>query len=106
MHAVFRETTYAPGDAIVETAAFREFQNVHAAREGYRGTIVADVGAGRLLTITLWETADAMHAAREAIGPVVERLLEPHMTRPAVLLGTGRVVVNDLVPERSPDRPM
>jgi len=101
MHAVFRETTYAPDDAIVESAAFREFQNVHAARDGYRGTIVADVGDGRLLTVTLWDSAAAMHAAREAIGPVVERLLEPRMTAPAVLLGTGRVVVNDLVPERS-----
>jgi hypothetical protein len=37
-----------------------------------------------------------MDAAREALGPVVGRLLEPLMTSPAVLLGTGRVVVSDL----------
>jgi hypothetical protein len=61
--------------------------------------VVADVGEGRLLTVTLWETAEAMAAAREALGPVVARALDPLMAAPAVLLGTGRVVVNDLAPE-------
>ena len=101
MHAVFRETTYAPEDDVVDSDAFGEFQRVHASREGYRGTVVAHVGGGRLLTVTLWESADAMNAAREALGPVVGRLLDPRMTAPAVLLGTGRVVVNDMVPERT-----
>ena len=31
-----------------------------------------------------------------ALGPVVGRLLEPILTSPAVLLGSGRVVVDDL----------
>ena len=101
MHAVFRETTYAPGVDIVNSDAFREFQKVHADREGYRGTVVADVGGGRLLMMTLWETAEAMNAAREALGPIVGRLLEARMTKPSILLGTGRVVVNDMVPERT-----
>jgi len=96
MYAVFRETTYAPGEPVVESAAFREFQRMHAEREGYRGTVVADVGGGRYLTLTLWETAETMDAARAALGPVVRRLLDPQMTSPAVLLGTGRVVMSDL----------
>jgi heme-degrading monooxygenase HmoA len=99
MYAVFRETQYAPEAAVVESAAYREFHVAHAAQPGYRGTVVADVGDGRLLTVTLWETAEAMAAAREALGPVVARLLDPRMIAPAVLLGTGRVVVNDLAPE-------
>ena len=104
MHAVFRETTYAPDDDVVDSDAFSEFQNAHASREGYLGTVVADVGGGRLLTVTLWETAAAMNAAREALGPVVGRLLDPRMTAPSVLLGTGRVVVNDMLPERTDRR--
>lgn len=104
MHAVFRETTYAPGDDVVDSDAFREFQKAHASREGYRGTVVADVGGGRLLTVTLWATAEAMNAARNALGPVVGRLLDPRMTAPSVLVGTGPVVVNDMVPERTDSR--
>jgi hypothetical protein len=37
-----------------------------------------------------------MAAARSALEPVVERLLNPMMTSPSKLLGTGCVVVNDL----------
>jgi hypothetical protein len=64
------------------------------------GTIVADAGDGRLLTMTLWDTAENMDAARKALGPIVERFLNPFMTSPAQLHGTGRVVVNDLVASR------
>lgn len=96
MYAVFRETSYAPAKPIYERSEFREFQTMHAHRRGYRGTVVAEVGGGRYLTVTLWETADDMAAAREALGPVVQRLLDPLMTSPSELLGTGPVVVNDL----------
>lgn len=96
MYAVFRETHYAPDQTITESQEFRSFQEAHAGRRGYRGTLVAEVGGGRLLTVTLWETADDMNAARRALGPVVQELLNPLMTAPSALLGTGRVVVNDL----------
>lgn len=96
MYAVFRETSYPPGIPIQESREFREFQQAHASRPGYVGTVVTDVGGGRYLTVTLWETEEDMHSAREAIGPVVERLLNPLMTAPSKLLGTGRVAVNDL----------
>jgi len=99
MYAVFRETRYGPDRDVVSTAGYQEFNAVHAAQPGYRGTVVADVGEGRLLTVTLWETAEAMAAARNTLGPVVARVLDTLMTAPAVLLGTGRVVVNDLAPE-------
>ena len=99
MYAVFRETHYAPGREVVPTPGYQAFHTAHAAQPGYRGTVVADAGDGRLLTVTLWATAEAMAAAREALGPVVVGSLEPLMTAPAVLLGTGRVVVNDLAPE-------
>jgi hypothetical protein len=98
MFAVFRETTYRPDLVLQESPQFQEFQRLHAGCRGYRGTIVTDVGEGRYLTATLWETSDDMHAARDALGAVVGRLLDPMMTKPSTLLGTGRVVVGDLVP--------
>ena len=99
MYAVFRETHYAREGAVVASPEYQRFHDAHAAQPGYRGTVVADVGEGRLLTVTLWDTAEAMTAARDALGPIVAQALNPQMTAPAVLLGTGRVVVNDLVPE-------
>ncbi len=97
MYAVVRETYYAPEKPIYETQEFQEFQQEHANLNGYQGTVVVDLGAGRILTVTLWRTAEDMIAGREAMGPVVERTLNPLMTSPAKLLGTGSVVVNDLV---------
>ena len=97
MHAVLRETTYAPERPIYKTPEFHEFQELHAGRRGYRGTVLVDAGNGRFLTLTLWETAEDMSAAREALGPIVQRLLDPLMTAPSRLVGTGLVVVDDLL---------
>lgn len=96
MYAVYRETTYEPDIAIEQTPEFREFQRLHAEQDGYRGTVVTNVGEGRYLTVTLWETEEDMHAARNALGPVVGELLNPLMTEPSNLLGTGEVIENDL----------
>lgn len=96
MYAVFRETHYAEGEPIQDTPQYRAFHQAHAERPGYVGTVVTDVGGGRLLTVTLWQTGDDMRAARAALGPVVGQLLEPLMTAPSILLGTGRVVIGDL----------
>jgi hypothetical protein len=96
MYAVFREATYPEGKAIHETPEFREFQELHARRRGYIGTVVADTGAGRHLTVTLWRTVEDMNAAREALGPVVERTINQLMVSPSTLLGTGKVVISDL----------
>jgi hypothetical protein len=96
MHAVIRETSYAPERRLEEMSEFTEFQKAHAARQGYRGTIVTRIGDGRYVTITLWASAADMDAAREALGPVVQRLLNPLMTAPTQLYGTGQVVATDL----------
>ncbi|MFC4873183.1 hypothetical protein [Negadavirga shengliensis] len=96
MYAVFRETYYSAETKIQETKAFKAFQDKHAEQPGYAGTIVTSVGEGRHLTVTLWKTKEDMHNARKTLGQVVEELLNPIMTAPAILLGTGPVVVNDL----------
>ena len=97
MYAVFRETTYAPDEKIEETEAFKAFQHKHAQQPGYLGTVVTNVGEGRYLTVTLWQSKKNMDDSREALTPVVDDLLNPIMTAPAKLLGTGPVVVNDII---------
>lgn len=96
MYAVYRETFYDPEKPIYESEEFQEFQRLHAEQKGYKGTIVTDVGEGRFLTVTLWETAADMDNARQALGPTVQRLIDPLMRSPSNLLGTGQVVVNDI----------
>ena len=97
MYAVFRENTYPTDLELNEHPDFREFQQKHADQPGYLGTVVTDTGNGRFLGITLWATEADMKAAREVLGPVVRLLLDPLMAAPSELLGTGRVVVNDVI---------
>jgi hypothetical protein len=101
MHAVFREAKYPADLAIEQTPQFQEFHKTHAARPGYVGTVVAHLDEARYLQVTLWQTEKDMHAAREALTPVVERLLNPLMRAPSVLLGTGRVVFTDVPAPRA-----
>jgi len=96
MHAVVRETTYPVGTPLAERPEFNAFQEAHAARPGYLGSVVTHLGSGRHITVTLWDTAENMNAARDAIGPTVKTLIEPIMTAPARLLGTGEVVYADI----------
>jgi hypothetical protein len=101
MLAVIRETTYPTDTPLAERPAFKAFQEKHATLPGYLGTIVTHLGDGRHITVTLWDTADHMNAARDAIGPTVKTLIEPIMTAPTRLLGTGKVAYADVVIEGS-----
>lgn len=95
MYAVLRETSYSPDKPFYQSQQFQQFQQEHSRLHGYHGTIVVETGPGQFITLTLWQTSEDMTAAREVMGPVVERLLNPLMISPAKLLGTGAVVVND-----------
>lgn len=99
MYAVIRETTYPVDMALPDRPEFTAFQDAHAALPGYRGTLVTHLGNGRYVTVTLWDTAEHMAAARSAIGPAVKNLIEPLMTRPTRLLGTGEVAYSDIAAE-------
>ena len=96
MFAVIRETTYPTDAPLGARPEFIRFQEMHAAQPGYRGTIVTHLGGGRHITATLWDTVDAMNAARDIIGPTVEELIAPLMSAPTKLLGTGEVAYTDL----------
>ncbi|HEX5459955.1 MAG TPA: hypothetical protein VFX20_08285 [Steroidobacteraceae bacterium] len=95
MYAVVRETTYPVDMGLADRPEFTAFQDAHAAQPGYRGTIVTHLGNGRHVTVTLWDTAEHMAAARDSIGPAV-KLIEPIMTTPAKLVGTGEVAYADI----------
>ena len=99
MYAIMRENFFAVDSALEQTAQFQEFQKAHANIKGYLGSIVIDAGEGRYESITLWASDSAMNAAREALGPVVGRLLEPLMTRPSQVIGAGRVAFQDFMPK-------
>jgi hypothetical protein len=101
MFAVIRETTYRADKPLAHRSEFKAFQEAHAARPGYLGTIVTHLGNGRHVTVTLWDRAEHMNAARDAIGPAVKTLIEPIMTAPTKLLGTGEVAYADMTLERS-----
>lgn len=53
MYAVFRENTYPADLKLAEHPDFQEFQRLHADRPGYAGTVVAEIGDGRYLSITM-----------------------------------------------------
>ncbi len=69
-------------------------QSLHASQPGYAGSLVIDDGH-RLIAVNLWDTEHAAAAARTAIGPQVQRLLEPLMTGPSELIAAGEVLASD-----------
>jgi hypothetical protein len=96
MYAVVRESTYLEDRPLAERPEFTAFQDAHASQPGYRGTLVTHLGGGRHITVTLWDTAEHMSAARDAIGPTVKALIGPLMAQPTRLLGTGEVAYTDI----------
>jgi hypothetical protein len=101
MYAVVRETTYPLDKPLAARPEFAAFQDAHATQPGYRGTIVTHLGEGRHVTVTLWDTAQHMDAARNAIGPTVKAQIAPLMAQPTRLLGTGEVAYTDIDAEES-----
>ncbi len=98
MYAIVRDNLYDSAKLAQGSDQLAEFQALHARQPGYRGTIVIDAGNDRSLVVNLWETAEHAEAARQALLPDVQRLLEPLMARPSQLIGTGPVVLADLTP--------
>lgn len=97
-YAVLRSTRYDPNALAEASAELQDFQRIHAAQPGYAGNIVIDAGDGTRFTLTLWESEQHAARAREALGPVVQQLLDPLMDEPAQLLAVGNVLASDLAP--------
>ena len=92
MYAVLRLNTFDPSKLAAGADRVAEFDRLHAARPGFLGSAVVDLGAGRRFTLNLWESEEAAEAGRRVLGPVVERLLVPLMAKPSVLVGAGPVI--------------
>ncbi len=97
MYAIVRRQPFDAAKLAEASEALAEFDNAHAAQPGYAGYLVVDIGEGRHLTVTLWETQQHAAAGRAALGPRVQALLEPLLTSPSEFLGAGEVVAGDLV---------
>jgi heme-degrading monooxygenase HmoA len=99
MFAIVREVQFDPASLAEAGEQLAEFQALHATQPGYVGTVVVeDEGTGRWVTVTLWQTKEDADAGRSALGPVAGRLVDRAATSPSQLIGTGRVVMTDLVP--------
>ncbi|HEY6427405.1 MAG TPA: hypothetical protein VIX84_09240 [Acidimicrobiales bacterium] len=96
MYAILRGATYDTARLAQASETMTEFQDRHSSQPGYRGNVVVDAGDGRRLTLTIWETENHAAAARSVLEPEVRRLLDPLLTRPSQLVGTGRVTTMDL----------
>ena len=96
MFAVVRESTYDPAKLTGGSAELARYQVLRAGQAGYQGNLVVDLGNGRILTITLYDTPEQATAAQSAMQPEAQRLLEPMMTAATRVVGTGPVIITDL----------
>ena len=96
MYAVVRRVAYDAQKRARGAEQVREFDALHAAQPGFRGTMDIDIGGGHTVVVNLWESKAAADAALPVMVPVVQRLIDPLLVEPAELIGTGDVVKNGL----------
>ena len=99
MYAVVRRNSYDPEKLAAREDAMKEFQDRHADQAGYIGNLVVDAGDGQHVLVTLWRSEEEAKAAIPRLVPHIQRLVEPVLASPSELIGTGQVIVNDLVEE-------
>jgi len=96
MYAIVRKNTFDSSKLAEGQRTVDEFNAVHAKQVGYRGSMTVDIGDGHWIVVNLWDTRESATAALPLMIPVVQRLLEPLMSEPSQLLGTGPVVMIDI----------
>jgi hypothetical protein len=96
MYALVREGTLRPEAREPYLAARPAFDAFHAQCEGYRGGVVLDAGAGRLITVALWASERAYQAAAPAIRAQAERRINPHLQAASRVVYQGPVVADHL----------
>jgi hypothetical protein len=99
MHAVLRINTYDPAKLAEHPDQLAEFDRIHAAQTGYLGTVEVDLGQGRRFLLNLWDTDEHRQAGLAALGPAVERLVNPLLSAPSELIGVGEVISTGLHPD-------
>jgi len=98
MHAVLRINTYDSAKLASHADQLAEFDRIHAAQPGYLGTVTVDLGDGRRFLLNLWDTDEDRQRALTALGPIVDRMVNPLFSAPSELIGVGEVISMDLAP--------
>ena len=96
MQAVLRVNTFDPDKLAESSGQLEEFDEIHRAQDGYLGGVTVDLGEGRRFVLNLWASDENRQAGLRALGPEVERLVNPLLTKPSELIGVGPVVACDL----------
>ena len=96
VYAVVRRTAFDPDRLAAGGAALAEFDEQHAAQPGFLGTLVVEERDGRRLVVNLWRSEEDATAALAVLRLQVGRLLEPLMSEPSELIGSGTVIATDL----------
>jgi hypothetical protein len=97
MYAVVRKLTYDQTQlAAGDQQQLAEFNAIHERQPGFRGSLVIQADDGGTVALNLWESERDAMAGLEVLRPAVQRLLEPLLREPAVLVGAGLVVDNTL----------
>ena|ERR1051326_979793 len=96
MYAIVRDSQFDPRKFGQGREQLDRFQSLHAGQPGYAGTLLVDAGDGRVLIVTMWEDEQLAIAGRDVLGPQVQQLLGPLMTRESRIVGYGPVLATDL----------
>lgn len=98
MQAVLRINSYDPDKLAAGQQQLAEFNRLHAAQPGFLGSLTVDLGEGRQFVINLWDNEEHRVGGLDALGPVVERLVNPLLAGPSELIGFGPVIASDGLP--------
>ena len=98
MRAVMRVNTFDEDKLGAASEQLDEFDRIHAEQRGFVGNVTVDLGAGRRFVLNLWESAADQQAGLQALGPLVERLVNPLLAEPSELIGDGDVIGFDIDP--------
>lgn len=98
VQAVLRVNSFDPDKLAADQEQLEEFNRLHAAQPGFLGSVTVDLGEGRQFVLNLWDSEEHRVAGLGALGPAVERLVNPLLARPSELIGFGPVVASDGLP--------
>jgi hypothetical protein len=98
MQAVLRVNSFAAEKLAAGQDQLSQFDEIHAAQPGFLGSLTVDLGDNRRFVLNLWDDEEHRLAGLNALGPAVERLVNPLLAEPSELIGIGPVIASDGLP--------
>ncbi len=95
-YAHLSESTYRPNGGEAELALLEEFWELLSDQPGLRGAVLVDTGAGRFMTLLLWDNATQCEAAQTVLAAASQRLMGAFLTAPPHVIGEGVVIFDSL----------